>query len=313
MTSSAHAHLPDSDSDNDNDSGPDLDREGGAGAVPGAAPPSVDERRAHRKLLAAGLLGSSIEWYDFFLYGTAAALVFPDVFFPHSSALTGTLLSFSTFWAGFVARPLGGLLAGHFGDKYGRKPTVVVCLVGMALATFLIGCLPSAGTVGVLAPVLLVLLRFAQGIAAGGQWGGIALLLTESAGPKRRGFAGTFGQTSVPVAVIISTLIFTSVSASMSEDALIDWGWRIPFLLSAVMFPVVLYIQRRVEDTPDFRRLREKAARKQGRPWCGRRWRRPCAATGAPSCSPAARCPPPTACSTSASPACSATAPRRWT
>ncbi|MFE0365922.1 MFS transporter [Streptomyces griseoaurantiacus] len=262
MTSSAHAHLPDSDSDSD--SGPDLDREGGAGAVPGAAPPSVDERRAHRKLLAAGLLGSSIEWYDFFLYGTAAALVFPDVFFPHSSALTGTLLSFSTFWAGFVARPLGGLLAGHFGDKYGRKPTVVVCLVGMALATFLIGCLPSAGAVGVLAPVLLVLLRFAQGIAAGGQWGGIALLLTESAGPKRRGFAGTFGQTSVPVAVIISTLIFTSVSASMSEDALIDWGWRIPFLLSAVMFPVVLYIQRRVEDTPDFRRLREKAARKQG-------------------------------------------------
>jgi MFS family permease len=221
MTSSAHAHLPDSDSDN----GPGLDRadggdrEGGTGAAPGAAPPSADERRAHRKLLAAGLLGSSIEWYDFFLYGTAAALVFPDVFFPHSSALTGTLLSFSTFWAGFVARPLGGLLAGHFGDKYGRKPTVVVCLVGMALATFLIGCLPSAGAVGVLAPILLVLLRFVQGIAAGGQWGGIALLLTESAGPKRRGFAGTFGQTSVPVAVIISTLIFTSVSASLSCSA----------------------------------------------------------------------------------------------
>jgi MFS family permease len=269
MTSSAHAHLPDSDSGRagDTDNGRSGNTGGdsgiGTGADAGAAPSTADERRTHRRLLAAGLLGSSIEWYDFFLYGTAAALVFPDVFYPHSSALTGTLLSFSTFWAGFVARPLGGLLAGHFGDKYGRKPTVVVCLLGMALATFLIGCLPSAGTVGALAPTLLVLLRFVQGIAAGGQWGGIALLLTESSGPKRRGYAGTFGQTSVPVAVILSTLIFTSVSASLSDDALTDWGWRIPFLLSAVMFPVVLYIQRKVEDTPDFRRLQERAARTQ--------------------------------------------------
>ncbi|CAL9332134.1 MFS transporter [Streptomyces sp. enrichment culture] len=222
----------------------------------------VTERRAHRKLLAAGLIGSSIEWYDFFLYGTAAALVFPEVFFPHSSALTGTLLSFSTFWAGFLARPIGGLVAGHFGDKYGRKPTVVMCLVAMAVATFLIGCLPSADAVGVLAPILLVLLRFVQGIAAGGQWGGIALLLTESAGAKRRGFAGTFGQTSVPVAVIIANLIFTGVSTAVADEAFLSWGWRIPFLLSAVMFPVVLYIQNKVEDTPDFRRLQQAAARK---------------------------------------------------
>ncbi|HEY3483253.1 MAG TPA: MFS transporter, partial [Streptomyces sp.] len=167
--------------------------EGPSGEV--GAGSSPDRRRAFRKLLAAGLVGSSIEWYDFFLYGTAAALVFPKVFFPHASALTGTLLAFSTFWAGFVARPIGGVLAGHLGDKYGRKPVVVACLAVMGAATFLIGCLPSASTVGVLAPILLVVLRFVQGLATGGQWGGIVLLLTESAGPKRRGFAGTFGQT----------------------------------------------------------------------------------------------------------------------
>src|SRR5262245_3042052 len=141
---------------------------------------STTRRRAFRKLLAAGLIGSSIEWYDFFLYGTAAALVFPKVFFPEASALTGTLLAFSTFWAGFVARPVGGVLAGHFGDKYGRKPVVVTCLALMGAATFLIGCLPSAAAVGALAPTLLVTLRFLQGLAAGGQWGGIMLLLTES-------------------------------------------------------------------------------------------------------------------------------------
>ncbi|MGV9318458.1 MFS transporter [Streptomyces sp. NPDC003660] len=227
----------------------------------GSGPAPVSERRTGWKLLAAGLIGSSIEWYDFFLYGTAAALVFPHVFFPHSSAFMGTLLSFSTFWAGFVARPLGGLLAGHFGDKHGRKPTVVACLIGMATATFLIGCLPSAASVGVLAPILLVLLRFVQGAAAGGQWGGIALLLTESAHPKRRGFAGTFGQTSVPVAVIIVNLVFTTTGSVISDDAFLDWGWRIPFLLSAVMFPVVLHIQNKVEDTPDFRALQENAVK----------------------------------------------------
>src|SRR3954447_24736508 len=199
-------------------------------------------RRAFRKLLAAGLIGSSIEWYDFFLYGTAAALVFPKVLFPHASALTGTLLAFSTFWAGFVARPIGGVLAGHFGDRYGRKPVVVTCLAVMGAATFLIGCLPGAATIGALAPTLLVILRFVQGLATGGQWGGIVLLLTESASPKRRGFAGTFGQTSVPIAVIISNLIFVAASALMPDDAFLSWGWRIPFLVSIVMFVVVLYI-----------------------------------------------------------------------
>ncbi|MGY6024788.1 MFS transporter [Streptomyces spinosirectus] len=222
---------------------------------------STPARRASRKLLAAGLLASSIEWYDFFLYGTAAALVFPRVFFPHSSALTGTLLAFSTFWAGFVARPIGGVLAGHLGDRYGRKPVVVTCLALMGAATFLIGCLPSASAVGALAPTLLVVLRFVQGLAAGGQWGGIVLLLTESASPKRRGFAGTFGQTSVPVAVIISNLVFVAAGALMPDDAFLSWGWRIPFLVSVVMFLVVLHIQAKVEDTPEFRELQREASR----------------------------------------------------
>jgi len=217
-------------------------------------------RRASRKLMAAGLVASSMEWYDFFLYGTAAALVFPRVFFPDSSVLAGTLLAFSTFWAGFVARPIGGVLAGHFGDRYGRKPVVVTCLALMGAATFLIGCLPSAAAVGAVAPTLLVVLRFVQGLAAGGQWGGIMLLLTESSSPKRRGFAGTFGQTSVPVAVIISNLIFVAASGLMPEDAFLSWGWRIPFLVSVVMFVVVLYVQTKVEDTPEFRELQQKSS-----------------------------------------------------
>ncbi|WP_329576342.1 MULTISPECIES: MFS transporter [unclassified Streptomyces] len=217
--------------------------------------------RAQRKLLAAGLLGSSIEWYDFFLYGTAAALVFPHVFFPHSSALMGTLLSFSTFWAGFLARPIGGAIAGHLGDRHGRKPVVVVALLGMGLATFLIGCLPGAGTIGVAAPLLLVVLRFAQGLACGGQWGGIVLLLTESASPKRRGFAGTFGQMGVPLGIILSNSAFLLTTKLTSDDTFLSWGWRVPFFCSALLFPVVLFIQTKVEDTPEFEQLRRSAER----------------------------------------------------
>jgi MFS family permease len=226
---------------------------------PAARPVDAHHPRSHRKLLAAGLVGSSIEWYDFFLYGTAAALVFPKVFFPDSSALMGTLISFSTFWAGFVARPLGGIIAGHLGDRYGRKPVVVACVAGMGLATFLIGCLPSTASIGAAAPIALVLLRCAQGLACGGQWGGIALLLTESASPKRRGFAGTFGQMGVPFGVILGNIAFLVTGALMPEASFLSWGWRIPFFCSALLFPVVLYIQHKVEDTPEFRQLKRDA------------------------------------------------------
>ncbi|MCH6163533.1 MFS transporter [Streptomyces marispadix] len=233
-----------------------------SGEAAGERQPAIPPK-SHRKLLAAGLIGSSIEWYDFFLYGTAAALVFPHVFFPSSSPLTGTLLSFSTFWAGFIARPLGGILAGHFGDRYGRKPAVVACLLGMGLATFLIGCLPSAASIGMAAPVLLVTLRFVQGLACGGQWGGIVLLLIESTSPKRRGFAGTFGQMGVPFGVILGNVAFLAATAVMPEASFMDWGWRIPFFFSALLFPVVLYIQTKVEDTPEFRALQAEVSKKK--------------------------------------------------
>src|SRR4051812_7403402 len=222
-------------------------------------------QRECRKLLGAGLVGSSLEWYDFFIYATAAALVFGKLFFPDASPLIGTLLAFSTFWAGFVARPIGGLVFGHFGDRFGRKPALMTCLLVMGSATFLIGLLPTAETIGVLAPILLVLLRFVQGIAVGGQWGGVALLLTESAGPRRRGFAGTFAQMGVPFGVILGNVVFLAVGALVSDAAFADWGWRIPFLLSAGLFPVVLFIQLRIEETPAFRQLQDLTAAEAGR------------------------------------------------
>ncbi|MFE9748396.1 MFS transporter [Saccharothrix saharensis] len=219
------------------------------------APP---ERRTLRKLMAAGLVGSSLEWYDFFIYATAAALVFPKLFFPEASPLVGLLLSFSTFWAGFIARPVGGLVFGHVGDKFGRKPALVTCLALMAAATFLIGVLPTSATLGVMAPVLLVALRFLQGIAVGGQWGGVVLLLTETAGPGRRGFAGTFGQAGVPLGVILGNVAFLVVGATVPAASFATWGWRVPFLASALLFPVVLFIQLKVEDSPVFREIKER-------------------------------------------------------
>src|SRR3954468_10770365 len=217
-------------------------------------------RRNCRKLLGAGLLGSSLEWYDFFIYATAAALVFGDLFFPNASPLMGTLLAFSTFWAGFIARPIGGLIFGHFGDKVGRKPALVTCLLMMGTATCVIGLLPTADSVGALAPVLLVSLRFLQGIAVGGQWGGVTLLLTESAGTERKGFAGSFGQMGVPMGVILGNGVFLIVGALLSSEQFASWGWRVPFLLSAVLVPVVMFIQLRIEETPTFQQLQSRAA-----------------------------------------------------
>lgn len=218
------------------------------------------EKKTLRRLMAAGLVGSSIEWYDFFIYATAAALVFPKLFFPEATPIAGLLLSFSTFWAGFVARPIGGLVFGHVGDRFGRKPALVICLALMATATFLIGLLPTSSSIGVGAPILLVLLRFLQGIAVGGQWGGVVLLLTESAHPGKRGFAGTFGQAGVPIGVFLGNVAFILATTTLSKEAFAAWGWRVPFLASALLFPVVLFIQLKVEDSPVFRELQAKRA-----------------------------------------------------
>ncbi|WP_082809487.1 MFS transporter [Tsukamurella tyrosinosolvens] len=218
---------------------------------------------APRKLMVAGLLSSALEWYDFFIYGTAAALVFGKLFFPNVSGPVGILAAFATFWAGFIARPIGGVILGSLGDRIGRKPVLLISLVMMAAATILIGLLPTAATVGILAPALLVLLRFAQGIAVGGQWGGVVLLLTESAGPRHRGRAGTFGQMGAPLGFVIGSLVFIVVSFSTTTEQFQAWGWRIPFLASILLVPIVLFIHYRIEDSPEFRKLQEAGEKKE--------------------------------------------------
>ncbi|MEZ2391921.1 MFS transporter [bacterium RCC_150] len=217
-----------------------------------------EQRSSLGSLRTAALVGSAIEWYDFFIYGTAAALFFGTVFFPNSSPAVGTLLAFSTFWAGFLARPLGALVFGHIGDKYGRKPATVACLAMMGVATCLIGILPGAATFGIAAPIILVFLRFMQGIAAGGQWGGIILLLTEHSPRKRRGFSGVFGQLGVPVGLALGNAAFMLVGALMNDEAFAAWGWRVPFFISLLLIPVAYYIHVKVEDSPVFQELQLK-------------------------------------------------------
>jgi metabolite-proton symporter len=219
--------------------------------------------RSILKVALTALAGSSIEWYDFFIYGTAAALVFPGLFFPGFGDLAGTILSYSTFAVGFVARPVGGLIFGHFGDKFGRKRALVTALILMGVGTTAIGLMPGYATIGILAPILLVTLRFLQGVCIGGQWGGAVLLATESAPPEKRGFYGSFAQMGVPVAVLISNIMFLIIAASLGNDALVAWAWRVPFLLSVLLIGLGLYIQLKLEDTPAFRHLQEYRERHQ--------------------------------------------------
>ena len=211
-----------------------------------------------RKVVLAAMTGSAIEWYDFFIYLTAAALVFGPLFFPGASEVAAVLASFSTAAVGFVARPVGGILFGHFGDKLGRKPTLVIALLTMGTATTLVGLLPTYATIGVAALISLFVLRFCQGLAVGGQWGGAVLLATEYASEDRRGFYGSFAQVGVPVGLVLGNGIFLILTAIMGEAAFAAWGWRIPFLLSVVLIGVALYIQLRLEDTPVFRQLEER-------------------------------------------------------
>ena len=211
-----------------------------------------------RKVALAAMAGSAIEWYDFFIYLTAAALVFGPLYFPGTSEVAGVLASFSTAAVGFVARPVGGILFGHFGDRLGRKPTLVIALLTMGTATTLVGVLPTYATIGVAAPILLFVLRFLQGLAVGGQWGGAVLLATEYAPEDQRGFYGSFAQAGVPVGLLLGNTIFLLISALFGEQAFAAWAWRIPFLFSIVLIAVALYIQLRLEDTPVFRQLEER-------------------------------------------------------
>jgi MFS family permease len=216
-----------------------------------------------RRVALTALTGTSIEWYDFFLYATAAALVFPTAFFPDSTPTVGLILSFTTFSFGFIARPLGGILFGHFGDRIGRKRTLVIALMLMGVVSTMIGLLPTFATIGIAAPILLSVLRFAQGLAIGGQWGGAMLLVTESAPADKRGYYGAFAQAGAPVGVILANLAFIIISATVSEEAFMQWGWRIPFLSSVLLIGISMYVQLSIEDTTAFKKLQALKAKKQ--------------------------------------------------
>jgi MFS family permease len=208
----------------------------------------------------ASTVGTTIEWYDFFLYGTAAALIFPKVFFPESSQLAGTLLSFSTQFVGFAARPIGAAIFGHYGDRLGRKGALITTLSLMGAATALMGVLPGYATIGVAAPILLTLLRILQGIGVGGEWGGSVLMSMEWGRRKRHGFMASLPQLGVPIGLLLSTGAVRIVSGVGGEAFFESWGWRIPFLLSVVLIAVGLYVRLSVLETPHFRRAREEKA-----------------------------------------------------
>jgi metabolite-proton symporter len=212
-----------------------------------------------RKVAVASGIGTTIEFYDFFIYGTAAALVFPKVFFPALGSTAGTVASFATFAVAFVARPVGAMLFGHYGDRIGRKKTLVSTLILMGVSTFLIGLLPGAATIGVAAPILLVLLRFGQGFAVGGEWAGATLLTAEYAPPGKRGLYAMFPQLGPAVAFILSSATFLVTGAVFGDtnSTFLDYGWRIPFLFSAVLVGIGLYMRLAIEETPVFRAVQE--------------------------------------------------------
>ena len=210
-----------------------------------------------RRVIAASLIGTSLEWYDFFLYGTAAALVFNKLFFPSFDPTVGTLLAFATAAVGFVARPLGGIVFGHFGDRSGRKMVLVITLLIMGGATFLIGLLPTYETIGVWAPVLLVALRFVQGLGLGGEWGGAVLMSLEHGAPDRRGLNASWPQVGVPVGNLLAAGVLALLNFVLSEEAFLSWGWRVAFLLSGALVLVGLWIRTTIAESPLFAEVEE--------------------------------------------------------
>jgi MFS transporter, MHS family, shikimate and dehydroshikimate transport protein len=217
-----------------------------------------------RRVVRASFIGTAIEWYDFYLYGTASALIFNRLFFPGFDPAVGTIAAFGTFAAGFLARPIGGVVFGHFGDRVGRKTMLIWSLVGMGVATFLIGLLPTYGQIGMAAPALLIVLRLFQGFAVGGEWGGAVLMSVEHAEKGRRGLAGSWTQTGSPAGLVLSTVAFGLVSL-LPDEQFTSWGWRLPFLFSAILVVVGLFIRLRVIESPAFTAV-EKAGRKSTMP-----------------------------------------------
>ena len=216
----------------------------------------IGDRTSLQKVIAASLIGSVIEWYDFFIYGTAAALIFGQLFFPGSDPLIGTLYSFGTYAVGFIARPIGGVFCGHYGDKIGRKSMLVMTLIVMGVGTTLVGLLPTYESIGIWAPILLVVLRFLQGFAVGGEWGGATLMAVEYAPPGRRGFFGSWPGMGIPAGLVVATAIFT-VFSSLPPEQFLSWGWRVPFLISIVLVAVGLFVRLKILETPAFQQMQE--------------------------------------------------------
>jgi metabolite-proton symporter len=221
---------------------------------------SADQRQPSgvRRIVIASLVGTSLEWYDFFIYGTAAALVFNQLFFPSFDPLVGTLLAFTTYAVGFIARPVGGVIFGHYGDKVGRKNVLIITLMLMGVATFAIGLMPTYATIGVWAPILLVLLRFVQGIGLGGEWGGAVLMTLESGDPAKRGLNASWPQVGVPVGLLLANGVLSLMGALTDEAGFLSWGWRVPFLLSGLLVLVGLWIRLSIEESPLFREVEAK-------------------------------------------------------
>ncbi|MFZ3572593.1 MFS transporter [Streptomyces sp. BH097] len=216
----------------------------------------AETRTANRAGFGA-FVGSTIEWFDFYIYGTAAALAFDKVFFPELEGAIGTLVAFATFWVGFLARPIGGIVFGHFGDRLGRKKTLVITLLMMGISTTAIGLLPSYASIGVAAPILLVCIRMIQGIGLGGEWGGSVLIASESAPKGKSVLYGAFAQQGSPVGNTLATLSFLAIS-QLPDDAFVSWGWRVPFLASAVLVLVGLLVRLKVAESPAMAKLIEK-------------------------------------------------------
>jgi MFS family permease len=225
----------------------------------------LDQRQVPRgpliKAYTASLTGTALEYYDFAVYSAAAALVFPKLFFPDSDPLTGTLLSFSTYAVGFLARPVGGIFFGRLGDKLGRKHVLVSTLLLIGVATVLIGLLPGYAAIGVLAPIALVILRFAQGVGVGGEWGGAVLLSSEYGDPKKRGFWASAAQIGPPAGNLLANATLAVLAATLTDDQFESWGWRVAFLISAVLVGFGLWIRLKLEDTPVFLALKESGER----------------------------------------------------
>ncbi|MGJ9412744.1 MFS transporter [Aeromicrobium sp. CF4.19] len=227
------------------------------------AAPIQRTKKDTRRVATASTIGTAIEYYDYFIFGTAAATVFPALFFPAFSPAAGTLAAFAAFGAGFLARPLGAAVAGHYGDRIGRKTMLVITLLVMGVATFLIGLLPPYSAIGVWAPVMLVVLRLAQGFGVGGELPGAQLMCVEHAPPGRRGFFGSWPQSASPIGLAMSTGAFLIMSAAVSDEQFTHWGWRVPFLLTGVLVGVGMFIRLKTHETPEFERMREQSAREK--------------------------------------------------